>query len=176
MNTSGNKRFQETEKKIYNTFSELLSTKSFNDITVNDICKRAGISRPSFYSHYDDINDLIIQMEQEKGIHIQKILVSDRYLTVDSFKKYLDFIKNNRSFYTAYFSTSNNGIVTNQLMETFIRTHKLTNAENTSYQMNFFMSGLKSVAYKWLIDDCRISVQALAEIIYAQYQALVNLI
>ena len=55
MNISNNKRYIETEARIHLAFEKLLSVKSFNEITVNNICNEAGISRPSFYAHYEDI-------------------------------------------------------------------------------------------------------------------------
>ena len=60
MNISNNKRYIETEARIHLAFEKLLSVKSFNEITVNNICNEAGISRPSFYAHYEDINDMMI--------------------------------------------------------------------------------------------------------------------
>ena len=62
MNMSGNSRYIDTEGKIQCAFMELLGKKSLNAVSVSDICTMAHISRPSFYAHYDDINDLIMHI------------------------------------------------------------------------------------------------------------------
>lgn len=47
-----------TKAKIYDAFLDLLSEKALDKITVKDICTYAGISRSTFYQHYEDINQL----------------------------------------------------------------------------------------------------------------------
>lgn len=39
---------------LYKTLLNLLEKKSFEDITVNDICEEAMVSRSTFYSYFDD--------------------------------------------------------------------------------------------------------------------------
>lgn len=174
MNVSNNKRYIETEERIHLAFERLLSFKSFNEITVNNICKEAGISRPSFYAHYEDINDMINQIELEKSLPIRQMLISADQLTVDSFEAYFDYLKTNKSFYVAYLSTSTRGNVTNDLMNTFIHTINISNSDHIHYTMIFLMAGLKSIAYNWLADGCKTSSHTLAHIAFKQYQSLLE--
>ncbi len=172
MNTSKNKRYQETEERICQAFTQLLSVKKHCDITVHDICTSARISRPSFYAHYEDINDMIIRMEQEKGKQIQTLLISNDMLSVCSFEQYFCFLKENRGFYIAYLTASNRGNITNDLMDTFLCTQNIPPTDRVHYQMLFFMAGLKAIAHNWLLDDCKVSIQMISEIAYSQYKAL----
>ncbi len=48
-----------TENLICNSFLTLLKEEDINSITVADVCRQANISRPTFYLHFCDINDLI---------------------------------------------------------------------------------------------------------------------
>lgn len=52
-------RIQRTQKAIIDTFYELLDEKSFNSITVIDICDRALINRGTFYTHFEDKYQLL---------------------------------------------------------------------------------------------------------------------
>ncbi len=54
-------RFQRVEGFIRETMIQLLQEKSFHQITVDDICKQAKISRSGFYLHYKDKYDLVEQ-------------------------------------------------------------------------------------------------------------------
>ena len=59
MPTKKDIRFQRVESLIYYALIQLLHEKSLNQITVQDICERAKISRSGFYLHYVDKHDLI---------------------------------------------------------------------------------------------------------------------
>ena len=47
-------RVVKTKAKLVATFKELLATKSFEDITVNELCTVADIRRATFYKHFND--------------------------------------------------------------------------------------------------------------------------
>lgn len=58
MNTPNNKRKKESMERIEKVFIELLQIKELNEISVSDICKRAGLNRTTFYANYTDIYGL----------------------------------------------------------------------------------------------------------------------
>ena len=43
-----------TKAKLIATFKQLLADKSFEDITVNELCAKADIRRATFYKHFND--------------------------------------------------------------------------------------------------------------------------
>lgn len=65
-----NRRQQKTRNSIFNAFIELLSTKSYNKITVQDIIYKADIGRSTFYSHFETKDDLIREYCTELFEHI----------------------------------------------------------------------------------------------------------
>ena len=58
MNIKNNRRRRASRDAIENIFIELLQTKSLNEISVSDICKKAGLNRSTFYANYMDIYQL----------------------------------------------------------------------------------------------------------------------
>ena len=52
-------RVQRTKKAILETFFSLLEEKHFNNISVIDICEKALINRGTFYTHFQDKNQLL---------------------------------------------------------------------------------------------------------------------
>ena len=53
-------RVQRTRDQLGDALISLLVPKSFDDITVQDVLDRAGVSRSTFYAHYRDKNDLFL--------------------------------------------------------------------------------------------------------------------
>ena len=55
-------RILRTQERLQNALLELLETKELKEITVKEICDKAGISRNAFYQHYGYKEDLYDQM------------------------------------------------------------------------------------------------------------------
>ena len=54
MTTKEDLRVRKTKRALYDAFVLMLSEQRFEDITINDLCNRAGIRRATFYKHYSD--------------------------------------------------------------------------------------------------------------------------
>lgn len=52
-------RVQKTYKLLYEALSNLLTEKSYEDITITEICNEAGVHRVTFYKHFSDKNDFL---------------------------------------------------------------------------------------------------------------------
>ena len=59
------RRVRRTRDRLGDALVELLVQKPFNDITVQDVLDRAGVSRSTFYTHYRDKNDLFLSDADE---------------------------------------------------------------------------------------------------------------
>ncbi len=51
-----------SDKKIKRCFRELLKIKSFDRITVTEICELSDVSRRTFYNHFDDLYALLYRV------------------------------------------------------------------------------------------------------------------
>lgn len=58
-------RIQKTLREIRKAFLSLASEKPLESITVKELCDRALINKATFYSHYDNLDALIEQLEDE---------------------------------------------------------------------------------------------------------------
>ena len=59
------RRVRRTRDQLGDALVELLVQKPFDDITVQDVLDRAGVSRSTFYTHYRDKNDLFLSDADE---------------------------------------------------------------------------------------------------------------
>lgn len=54
-----------TKMMIRDSFLNLKRTRSYNDITITDLCREAQISRGTFYLHYSNIRDVLEEVLDE---------------------------------------------------------------------------------------------------------------
>lgn len=94
-----NNSSRKTRKAIKKVFAEMLSEKmELGKISVSELCKRAEISRGTFYSHYDDIYGVAEDYENELINRFYDDIklsgLTDIEKTVDSF---FDYIRENET-------------------------------------------------------------------------------
>lgn len=58
MNKSESKFFN-TAVKMNNALLDLLNAKDFEAVTVKELCEKAGVNRSTFYSHYENLGELL---------------------------------------------------------------------------------------------------------------------
>lgn len=59
------KRILKTKRNLKNTLIELLNEKTFEQVTVKEICERSQTSRITFYTHFADKYELLDSIFQE---------------------------------------------------------------------------------------------------------------
>lgn len=52
-------RVQRTKKALAEAYMSLLNERPFDEITINDLCDKAGVRRATFYKHYNDKYDFL---------------------------------------------------------------------------------------------------------------------
>ena len=58
-------RVQKTLRGIRDAFAELCKEMSLDKITVKALCERALINKATFYAHYENLDELVIEFEEE---------------------------------------------------------------------------------------------------------------
>lgn len=64
------RRQKKTRVAIFNAFTELLSRKHFNQITVGEIIEKADVGRATFYAHFETKDYLLKELCEELFCHI----------------------------------------------------------------------------------------------------------
>lgn len=96
-------RVQRTKKALITTFSDLLETKSFDNITIQDLCEKANVRRSTFYRHFNDKYDLLNHIvgtliEYFRTLHLPEIDPKDPRQFFNKFMKdILLFISDNKA-------------------------------------------------------------------------------
>ncbi|MDR4933648.1 TetR/AcrR family transcriptional regulator [Companilactobacillus paralimentarius] len=57
---------QDSQEFLITALLQLLKTKDFNDITITQVVKRAGVSRMAFYRNFETLDDILIAYIEPK--------------------------------------------------------------------------------------------------------------
>ena len=84
-------RIQKTLENIHNAFKEMIFEMDFEKITVKELSERSRINKKTFYSHYSNLDELLMKIQDE---------MSEKYVNAVSLYKLPDeFDKVNREFF-----------------------------------------------------------------------------
>ncbi|MED1203906.1 TetR/AcrR family transcriptional regulator [Heyndrickxia acidicola] len=75
------RRIAKSQVAIKNAVTELMSEKSFDDITIQDIADRADVNRGTIYLHYTDKYDLLDKMIEEHMDNLRELCQSASEMT-----------------------------------------------------------------------------------------------
>lgn len=67
-------RTRVTKMLIRRAFTGLLRVKPVQSISIKELCEAAGVNRGTFYAHYNNVYDLLTQMENEMIAEIEEVL------------------------------------------------------------------------------------------------------
>ena len=183
-----------SESKYFNTsllmdeaLIFLLEKKDFEYITVKEICEKAGVSRSTFYLHYETMGDLLsecmenvntkfVESFEQRSDHFissidnapldELVLIRSEFL-----RPYLDFIKENK----AIFAAAHKNPISMQSYQRFeslskyvlypILTRFSIPENEQSYWLAFFVNGCSAVIMKWIEGGLKESSQEIEDII-----------
>ena len=116
-------RIIKTQKVLFKALEDLLKDKSFEDIKVSDICSEALINRSTFYDHYEDKYELLLDfINSEKEIFTEKLSHNENILNTKAYymeliKLVLLYIEDQKELYTSILKHNRNGIVIDLLID-----------------------------------------------------------
>ena len=185
MNKNESKYFN-TAKKMNDALIALLETKEYEYITIKEICHIANVNRSTFYLHYSNMNDLLeetieslnlsfnshFKSKENESTIISKENIEDLLLINDDHLiPYLNFIKENKNIYKVlktYPQLFNaNKTYDQMLRKLFVPIMNRFGVDEKwhKYLMDFYISGLTSIVFDWVYDDCKIPVQEVSDFI-----------
>lgn len=107
-----------TEKAINEAFIKLLKKKKFSEITVAEICQKAGCSRNAFYSHFEDkdmlynnlITKVIENIKKDCVLSVSKKEDITEMISLEYMKSLLNSMKKERKLLFILFSQNKNDV------------------------------------------------------------------
>ena len=183
MNKSESKYFH-TAQRMDEALLSLLLEKDFAYITVKEICSRAGVNRSTFYLHYENTADLLMEtlelvhtrfqicFPELKTANVAALPKEDLFFMTDRWLiPYLELVKENKRIYKAIHTQMdifNVEFAYKRMFDTLfspILSRYGVDRERHGYIMEFYRYGLAAVLMKWVETDCGESPAEIARII-----------
>ena len=169
------RRVKMTKKMIKDAYIELLETNPDKRLSITEICQRADINRSTFYMHYEDVNQLVKEIEDElldqipyPSISEGALSQNDQYL--DLLKDTFEYIKENKKKFVLLLSQLDNSNFKKRIISTILDKYKsLTISDDrllSRYGYMFCINGVVGLLQVWIKDNFPISSAELAKIAF----------
>lgn len=185
------KKSERTKAKLKSILIDLCNEKSYQDVTVADICTRAETYRSTFYRYYDTKDAMLREIENEYVESAVRLTPS-----FTEFRKHLPeeeaarmraelieamkFHQENRKLCMFLLSPWGDPYFSKKITETITETaenamkkHGSPYSSDSKYILNFFANGYISSIYEWLRKDDR-SAEQFADFLLKTMQLLLG--
>lgn len=153
-------RIRKTRASLYKNFLQLMEEKSFEEISITDICKSSSINRSTFYDHFKDkyelLSGLMKDYKEEIKIHIEtdKSFSNMKDYLFEIINLLLSYLEDNLKLYnTLSIIKKKNSLISDLLYDSLLETvtkylkNNYTNNSNLSIETIsiFYVSGITNV-------------------------------
>lgn len=187
MNRSESK-FKHTADKMDSALIALLETKEFSEISIMDICKKAGVNRSTFYAHYDNTCELLQQtydgliknflteckFEAPDNVSDLHSLSKDElnFITPKYLLPYLQYVKKHKRLFKIYAdnahvfeSKETDNFVLENIFVPIYEKYGVTDKTLIRYMQIYFLKGIDAIIKEWVRNDCEDDILFVCEII-----------
>lgn len=65
----------DTKNRLISVIQELLKVKTFDELSIEDICKGTGVSTGAFYYHFQSKDGIIVELYRDTDVYFEKNVV-----------------------------------------------------------------------------------------------------
>lgn len=168
------RRVQYTINILQKSLIELMQKKSINRITVCELCNYSNIHRSTFYMHYNNIYELLDEIEENTYKDIEHFFCKDNLSDTDNTDMvlFMYYVRDNADVMKVLLSQDKSGSMiyfSNLLHEYYSRKwyhSAVSDPLEITYLYEFLYSGILGVIQKWLNTGCNDSPEVVADIVW----------
>lgn len=163
-----NQRVRLSKILLKHALTQMLQEQNIYQISIRDLCRRAGINRSTFYKYYGNQFDLLTEMEQDLLGEITAVLTHENDGTCRPLEQVLEYLESNMEFVRLLFNSNVDPEFPGKLfsLPPIQQMLRRFSAEG-DYAMNFLLYGGFQVVKLWVNKERdRESAEQMAEIIW----------
>lgn len=168
-----NRRVRMTKSMMKEALLELLEKKPLDKITVKDICESADVNRSTFYSYYESIEQLLLEIEDDVLNQLPMNPDSSEDYSNEHFlsalEEFFDYVRDNERLFRILIvqrdSSSFNHRLVNTIMEKYRSVLKIKDELIARYTYVYCVSGVIGMLKEWINGNFPISTREFAQIV-----------
>ena len=166
-------RVLKTEESIKSTFKTMLLEMPYEKITIKELCERAVINRKTFYLHYNSIDDVLEEFQEELASeYFDRIKHFDHIANVEKMiEAFFLFSEEKGEFYEKIHCNYNYDYIhqqtTNKLslkVQDNLKSIRKVTPEKQDIILAFVNSATLGIYRQWIKDGKKIPVQEVIDI------------
>lgn len=171
-------KYQHYKDKMIAALIRLMETRPFPTVSVTELCREAGVQRSTFYAHYHNTMELLMDAGQKalddfRSYWQEKSIeeMTFPYLNEHNLMLLLSYVETHRSVVTAFLredslSLKNNIIEWITEHMTYPYTKGIGDRVFADYIVRFYLASILEVVARWLERDCAESRDEICRIIF----------
>lgn len=166
-------RIVKTKKLLYSSLIKLMKDKSFEEIKVADICSDALINRSTFYAHYADKYELLLDLIETLKTNLLSTLEKNEHIVntkgyfLEMIRLILEHIDSQKEIYHSIILSNRSSILVDILTDVAVRDiNKRIEISNiqagnvpTDILVQFYLGAVFNVGLEWLQGNSRYTQQ-----------------
>jgi AcrR family transcriptional regulator len=166
------RRIAKSQIAIKNAVIELMSEKSFDDITIQDIADRADVNRGTIYLHYTDKYDLLDKMIEEHINNLRELCESASEMTFQEGNYvWFDYFEHNYLFFSTMLASKGAPYFRSRFLDLVIEEYKSevdikegkNHGLNEDVILQFFGSAIVGAVEWWFKNGLPMPARVMAE-------------
>lgn len=157
-------RVIKTKNLLYDAIIKLMKDKAFEDIKVADICHEALINRSTFYAHYNDKYELLVDLVNElkntllDSLEQNEHIVNTKNYYMQMINLVLEHIDNKREIYYSILISNKSSFIIDMIFDVVVKDiNKRIEIDNfktgnvpTDIIVKFYLGAVTSIGIEWL--------------------------
>ncbi|MEE1227905.1 MAG: TetR/AcrR family transcriptional regulator C-terminal domain-containing protein [Lachnospiraceae bacterium] len=180
------RRVRKTRAQLQKSLIELMKTKNIKDITVKELVDLADINRSTFYLHYNNINDILKEMEQTLVTEINQVFLTYKEEhseegTFQFISGLLQAIYRNLEFCQVIFGENGDREFTREIhvmvddkIAERLKQDLGSNFKDHKYLSSYYVTGVMGMLHIWAYDDERMNPDRMAQLCYRLVMTSIN--
>ncbi len=150
------------DKYIIEALFSLMKKKDYNNISITEICEKAGTGRMSFYRNFNSKEDIIRQwITNTTNTFLKESDINYKNdSTKDYFIKLFTHLEKYKTEAMLIYKANLFNLLKNEFDDKLINLHQ---EEYSNYKSYFLAGGIFNVYYFWLINGCKETPHQVAE-------------
>lgn len=147
-----------TKKVFREVLLELLRSKPLSKITITEICEKADFNRSTFYAHYEEVGDLLRDIENEVISNIPKVYDNSGYsrktVKTAELERFFDYVRENAfEFRVLLIDSDSNAFfesLKNAILEYYISMNRHYLSQDKEFQLIYSVNGAIGMMLEWI--------------------------